>query len=386
MTLIAIAFGVVALILSRGFIEDTIVELGESLIHSESGHIQISRLGYGEYGIRDPGNYLITDPEQLRTQISAAPGIKDVLLRLSFSGLLNNGKTDWSIVGEGVEPDAEARLGTYVTQSQGRQLSSADRFGITIGDGVARALNLKPGAFVNLLVNMHGGAINVLEFEVVGIFQTFSKDYDAHAIRIPLAAAQELLGTSGAHLLVVNLEQTESTTAIAAALSNIFRPSGYEIKDWKALNKFYEQTVELYQGQFGFLVCVILLMLILTVGNTIHMNIHERLGEFGTMRACGAKSSYIFKLIVLESMILGIGGGVVGAATGDLLAFWISLVGIPMPPPPNADLGYISVIRLGWGITCFSALTGLLAAFVAAILPAFRAGKSDIADSLRQAI
>jgi putative ABC transport system permease protein len=38
------------------------------------------------------------------------------------------------------------------------------------------------------------GALNSLEFEVVGTFQSLSADFDSRAVRITLAAAHELLG------------------------------------------------------------------------------------------------------------------------------------------------------------------------------------------------
>lgn len=386
MTLFAIAFGVIALILSGGFIEDTVVELGESMIHSQSGHVQVSRAGYRDFGTRDPAAYLESDPEALRAVLSDVPSVEEVLLRLSFSGLLNNGRTDWAVVGEGVEPEGEARLGTYINISEGRQLQASDAFGMLLGAGVAQALDVGPGDWVDLLANTPGGAVNVLEFEVVGVFQTFSKDYDARAVRIPLSAAHELMGEVGAHLAVVRLSRTEATAGAVAAVEARLPASDYEVFDWKALNPFYEQTVELYQQQFGFLVAVILLMLMLSVGTTINMSVHERAAEFGTMMACGTRRKGVFRLILVESVILGVAGALLGAVLGNTLAVAISAVGIPMPPPPNADLGYIALIRTAWWITLLSAAVGMFAPVVAAIRPALRSARADISESLRQAI
>tara|TARA_R110002110_G_scaffold414983_1_gene647335 strand:- start:20130 stop:21350 length:1221 start_codon:yes stop_codon:yes gene_type:complete len=386
MTLFAIAFGVVALILAGGFIKDTVDELGESMIHSQSGHLQVNRQGYREQGSRDPGAFLIREPETLRAELAALPAVAEVMLRSVFSGLLNNGRTDWAIMGEGVEPAAEARLGTYINISEGRQLAESDPFGMLLGAGVAQALRLAPGDWVNLLANTTDGAVNVLEFEVVGIFQSFSKDYDARAVRIPLPAAQELLGDDGVHLAVLRLERTDATAAVKRAAEAALAPDGFEVLDWRRLNPFYEQTVELYQQQFGFLVLVILLMVTLSVGNTINMNVHERAAEFGTMQACGAPQREIFRLVMLESALLGLAGATVGVVAGTGLALLISWIGIPMPPPPNSDIAYIALIRLAWWITGVSFLIGVLAPIVAALRPARRAARADIAESLRQAV
>ncbi len=385
-TLMAIAFGVVALILSGGFIKDTIDELGEAVIYAQTGHIQVSREGYRERGSRDMAAYLIDEPEQLRAQLDTIPEVEETLLRMVFPGMLNNRQTEWAIYAEGVEPEAEARLGTYVNLAQGEQLQYSHEFAMMIGAGVAQALDLGVGDWVDLLINTSDGAANVLEFEVVGIFQTFAKDYDARAVRITLTAAQELLGRAGAHMAVLRLSDTGMTRRALGKVSEQVVPQGYEVHDWVELNPFYEQTVELYHQQFGFLVVVILAMVALSVGNAVNMNVHERAAEFGTMQACGTRQRSIFRLILIECAILGVVGSVIGAVIGSALALAISAVGIPMPPPPNADLPYDALIPLAWWIVTLAMAVGILAPILAAIRPALRAARSDIAESLRQGV
>jgi len=189
-TLAAITLGVAGLILAGGFVQDIFVQLGEALIHSQTGHLQISRQGYREGGIRAPERYLIERPEQLQQEILAQPGAEMVLARLAFAGMINNGKRDLGIIGEGVEPSAEAVLGSFLRYIEGRPLADSDLDGIVLGQGVARSLGLKAGDRANLIISLPQGAVNTLDFEVVGIFQSFSKEFDARAVRIPLAAAR----------------------------------------------------------------------------------------------------------------------------------------------------------------------------------------------------
>jgi putative ABC transport system permease protein len=82
-----------------------------------------------------------------------------------------------------------------VVITAGRQLADADAFGVLLEDGVAHSLKLAAGDRMALVANIPEGAMNTVDVEVVGVFRSFSKEYDARAIRIPLAAAQELLGT-----------------------------------------------------------------------------------------------------------------------------------------------------------------------------------------------
>lgn len=386
MTLASIVFGVVALILAGGFIEDTIIETGEATIRSNTGHIQVARRGYWEYGSQQPERYLIDDVEALRQRLAAIDGVEDVMFRLSFSGLLGNGRSDWAIIGEGVEPDRETRLASYLTVVAGRRMTAQDRFGMMIGSGVARALKLGAGDTASLLVSTPGGATNLLDFEIVGVFQTFSKDYDARAVRIPLAAAQELLATPGAQLGVLLLKDTQVTDDVAEALPRQLADAAFEIRTWFDLDTFYTQTVTLYRQQFGFLTGIILMMLVLSVSNTVNIGIFERVSEFGTMMALGDRAARVFGLIVMESVCLGLIGSLLGVAIGTALAISISQVGISMPPPPNADQGYISKVLVVPAVIVLAFATGLIAATLASFPPARKISRMHIAEALRQGV
>ena len=384
MTVAAVAFGVIALILSGGFVQDIFIQLGEAVIHSQSGHLQVARSGFHSAGSRRPDQYLIANPASDTEQIAALPQVADVMGRIAFSGLLSNGATDFSIIGEGVEADKEARLGTYLTIRAGRQMAKGDAYGILLGEGVASALNLKPGNRVSLLVTTRDGAMNTLEFEVIGIFQSFSKDYDARAVRIPLADAQELLDTQGVNILVVSLHHTRDTARAANEIRALVDQQGLEVKTWQELNDFYDKTVELYDRQFGVLRLIVLAMVLLSVANTVNMSIFERVGEFGTMRALGNRGLDLFLLVVAESVVIGLIGAVMGALLGIGLAIGISAIGIPMPPPPNANLGYVAQIRIVPTAVLGAMSIGFIATVLASILPAIRVARVPVVDALRQ--
>lgn len=386
MTLLAIIVGVVGLILSGGFVRDIFTQLGEVLIHSQSGHMQVARSGYFELGGHRPDKYLLEDEAPLRQAIKQNAAVKDVMARVFFSGLINNGRSDQPIIGEGIEPDLENELGSGMVISAGRRLNDQDAYGLMVGHGLAQALKLAPGDWTNLVINTPDGSLNSLEFEVVGVFQTFSKDYDAHAVRIPLLAAQELLATEGVNTLVVELKQTKDTVMVEADLLQRLGSQGLEVNNWLKLNEFYAQTVEMYDAQFGILRIIILLMVLLSVANSVNMSVFERVGEFGTMMALGNRSRRIFGLIIAENSIIGLTGATAGVLIGILLALIISAIGIPMPPPPNSDLAYTARISIVPSVIFGAFAVGLIATILAAILPAMRVRHIPVVDALRQNI
>jgi len=218
---------------------------------------------------------------------------------------------------------------------------------------------------------------------VVGVFQTFSKDFDARAVRIALPDAQDLLATTGVSRLVLALHDTASTQTVVDTLRPLLAAQGLSVRDWMALNDFYGKTVELYRQQFGFLKGMVLLMVCLSVINTVNMSLVERSWEFGTMRALGNSTRTVASLIIGESAALGFVGATGGTLLGVGLAVLISGVGIPMPPPPNADLGYDAFIRIVPSVVAESWLIGLFATVVAALYPAWRLSRLSIIGALR---
>ncbi|HPT51306.1 MAG TPA: ABC transporter permease, partial [Accumulibacter sp.] len=381
-TLVAIGMGVAGLILAGGFIQDIYVQLGEALIHSQTGHLQIAREGYREGRTRAPENYLIENSDRLKEQVRAQPGTQMVLARLGFAGMINNGRRDLGIIGEGVEPSAEAALGSYLTYIEGRPLADGDLDGIVLGEGVAKTLGLKAGDRANLVISLSQGAVNTLDFEVIGVFQSFSKEFDARAVRIPLAAARNLMDTAAAHLLVVVLDKTEDTARVQAALGQQLAPQGYEIVSWRQLSDFYDKTVQLYQRQFGVLRFIILLMVLLSVINSVNMTIFERTREFGTMLAIGDRPIRVFRMILAENVLIGLAGALVGMLLGCLAAWLISAIGISMPPPPNANVGYTALIRLVPLDILSAGAIGFVATNLASVIPARRASRLPIVDAL----
>ena len=385
-TLAAISLGVAGLILAGGFVQDIFVKLGEAVIHSQSGHLQVALDGYREGRIREPETYLIKEPEKLKKTLGEEAGVQLALARLGFAGVLNNGKRDLGIIGEGVEPSSEETLGSFLKYVEGRPLKDSDKDGIVMGYGVAKSLGLKPGDRVNLVISLAQGAVNTLDFEVVGIFHSFSKDFDARAIRIPLEAARELMDNRSAHLIVLLLNDTEDTDRVHAALKKKFGPQGYEIANWRELSDFYEKTLELYDRQFGVLRFIILLMVLLSVTNSVNMTLFERTREFGTLLALGDKPKAVFQLIMTENAILGMLEALTGMILGCLVGMLITAIGIPMPPPPNADVGYIAQIRLLPLDVLSAGGIGFIATCLAAILPARRASRLKVVDALRQGV
>jgi putative ABC transport system permease protein len=100
--------------------------------------------------------------------------------------------------------------------------------------------------------------------------------------------------------------------------------------------------------------------------------------------ALGDNPRRVFELIMIESLLLGLIGALLGMALGCAAASIISWIGIPMPPPPNANLGYTAHILLFPADVLTAGGIGWLATVLASILPARRASRMKIVEALRQ--
>ena len=384
--LAAIALGVAAIVIAGGFVHDVYDQFGEAIIHSQYGHLQIYRKGYTAKGTQRPLDFLIDPNAPVVDRVKRLDGVVTVLARLRFVGTANAGGADLPIVAEGVQPDLENRLGSFVHLVEGRLLQPGDRDAVIVGDGVAKALQLHPGMALSLNIVTREGALNSLEFMTVGIFRSHSKEFDARAVRLPIESAQDLLGTQGENEIVLELRDTGRTDATAAEVSAALASAGYEVRTWRELADFYGKTIQLFDRQFGFLQGLLLLMIALSVSSTINAATFERLPEFGTMIALGDSQRDVSQLIVTECFILGILGSAIGVCAGIALALGISVTGIEMPPPPNTDIGYVARIRIVPSVLLTATVVGILAATIAGLAPAVKISRTSPVEALGRAL
>jgi len=382
LTLGAIAFGVASLIVSSGFVHDFLLQLRESTIHSQFGHLQLFKLGYTKFGNRSPYEFMIEDPGKI-SALAHIQHVADVTPRLNFSALLSNGRTSYPVIGEGVDPGKEKHLSHFMKFIAGTHLADKDPFTVIIGQGVSAALKVTIGDSVLLLVNTRGGALNTFDFRVVGIFQTHSKEFDDRAVRIPLSSAKDLLATQAVHSLVFSLQDTDRTDEVALELMQRLPQSQFEVKTWYELADFYQKTVDLYRRYFLVLYLIILGLVLLGVANSVNMTLYERIGEFGTLKALGNRGGRIFRLILSEIFLLGAIGGGAGVLLGGALAAAISAVGIPMPPMPNTNVGYTAHVAFIPAEAVKSLFIGMMGTVGAGIWPARRAVKIGVVEALR---
>lgn len=380
----SLAGGVIALLLAGGFMEWIFWIIRESTIQSRLGHVQVVRVGYGQSGLADPFAYLLPDQADELTYLERLPQVRVVAPRLNFGGLVSHGEQTVSFIGEGVDPARETVLSKYVIVTAGRSLTEGAQE-VFMGEGLAASLGVHPGDSVVLLATPQGGGMQAVEARVCGLFYSATKAYDDSALRVSLGLAQKLLRVRGAHQWVMLLKNTEDTETVVKALRARYRQAGtgFEVVPWYDLADFYKKTVTLFSRQMQVLWLMIALVIVLGISTLLIRGVIERTGEIGTMLALGIRRRQVLGLFLMEGAMLGLIGATLGVLIGLPLAWGISAVGIPMPPPPGMNRGFTGQILITLPLLTQAITLALGTALLASVYPAFKASRMRIVDALR---
>ncbi|MCL2345341.1 MAG: ABC transporter permease [Desulfobulbus sp.] len=381
--MLTVAGGVTAFLLAGGFIDWIFDNMREATIRSQLGHIQIVRPGYFEKGIANPYAFLLPGDSPEEERLRSVAGVTSVTPRLAFSGLVSFGEVTVGFSGEGIDPVRERPISTRITIKEGRDLQSIDDNAAILGEGLARTLNVKPGDSIVLLGTTASGSANAIEVKVAGIFFTIYKDYDDTALRLPIPLARKLMRVKGATSWVILLEQTKATAATVDTLRSLLPPDGFQIVPWNELADFYNKVVVLFSQQVDVVKIIISLIIILTISNIQTMSVLERTTEIGTTLAIGLRGGEVLRQFLLEGVLIGVGGGLIGVVLGYLLGAGISAIGIPMPPPPGMAHGYTGQILIAAPLAIEALLLALVTTLIASIMPAWKASRMNIVDALR---
>lgn len=380
---LTVAGGVIAFLLAGGYISWIFEEMRDSTIESQLGHIQIVRPGFFQQGLADPYAFLLPSGNAEDSAMAGIADVETVTPRLVFSGMVSHGEITLTFSGEGVDPKREIPLTRRVNIMAGQGLESSDQKAAMLGEGLANSLGVKPGDMIVLLVTAANGGASAVEVKVAGVFATVTKEYDDHALRLPIAVARKLMRVGGATSWVALLSSWKDTDRVIAELKARPGTAGLEIVPWYDLADFYNKTVELFSKQVAVVKVIIGLIIILTISNTMTMSVLERTTEIGTSMAIGIRRGLVMRLFVVEGVLIGVLGGLVGVVLGYLLAALISAIGIPMPPAPGMAHGFIGKIIVTPALAIDAIGLALVTTLLASAVPAWRAGRMNVVDALR---
>lgn len=381
-----ITISCVSIVLFAAFVESIFWGVRESVIHSQTGHLQIFHKDYLANKVVSPFAYLIDKPEVVQRIAQDMPEVRVVTPRLHFSGIVGNGDASAVFMGVGVDPELEPLISTFSRIVKGSDLDQAETDGALLGQGLGKAIGAKPGDTLILMSRTEGGGLNGVDANARGLFQTDSSEYDERGAKIPLALAQRLLQTEGVSSLAVLLSNTDLTDTVAARLQARFDEAKLplEIRTWHQLNPAYDKIVDLYQRIFFFLTAVVTAVVVVSVTNTMMLSVMERIRELGIMRAIGIRSGGIANMLLVEGALLGVVGAVLGVATATAMIEFSNRVlgGIKMPPPPGSSRAFALILPVNPTVDVVIVVTAVFVAALATLPPAIKAARLNVSNAI----
>ncbi len=389
-TLLAIAVGFMAINVFGGYVALIFDAMGDAAIYGESlGHLTIFKKGFLVEGKIEPEKYMITAEEMqaISALVAQNPSVKKVLPKMSVSGLISNGSSSTIFIADGIHPDDKAFLdhgSSYDSEydGEGTPITAQAPTGVQLGSDLANMLNLKVGDTLPVMANTLTGQMNALDVDVVGIYNTGSDATNDKYLLMPLELAQSLYDTTSVDRVSLALSNTKETEPVRKWLVEQLPAIGFdaEVKSWNELSLFYTQVRDMFSVIFLFIFCIVLIIVVTSVINTMSMSVVERTQEIGTLRALGLKRRDVLRIFGAEGFVIGLIGTIAGLA-GTLLIIWLfETVDVTYIPPGSTE----PVPMLVGFVPSMLAISGLFLAFLswgAAIFPSFKASRLRIVDA-----
>ncbi len=443
-TLLAMAIGSTSILLFGGFSTNVNYELHTRHVQ-KGGHLQIQHRDFYLYGSGNPTAYGIADYEKLLDAIKADPVLSKIVLvatpTLQFGGIAGNyaASVSRTIIGNGFVAEDINKMRRWndfdlITKAPPSALEGAPIDSAVVGTGVARVLQLcealkidrcpKPdkeqkadgnalpddiaklsiqeaktapdgGAAnprrIEILVVNSKGAPNVTSLDVIKAEDQGVKELDEITVIMHLAQLQQLIygkTSPKATSIMLQLQHSSQIPVATARLTPILEKFATSqplaVLDFRSLNPFYVQTMQMFDTIFGFVFVLIGGIVLFTVSNTMNTAVVERTVEIGTLRAIGLRRGGILQLFVIEGALLGLCGAILGAVLALVLAVVINSIGMPWLPPGNVELVPFTLTVWGENKMIIGTTVGLIVvALVSALLPSYRAAQLKVVEALR---
>jgi putative ABC transport system permease protein len=250
-------------------------------------------------------------------------------------------------------PNLKAGEGALTPSSKGAVIGNrvAERNGLSIG----KTLRLSPS----------------VSLTVEGVLESSGGLSDS-IIYVPASAVHAALGTQNYTSMAVAIGEGRKADDVANAIKE--RIPGVSAQTTGDVLQFAERAVRISDlVRFG-ISLVALIVGGLLVANTVMMSVYERIREFGLMRALGAKRNFIFGLVLLESLLLGIVGGLLGLVVGQLAANLVNWYTV-------GEVG-VALSAVTFRLASFALLVAVVLGLLAGFFPARTASRLKVVEAL----
>lgn len=276
---------------------------------------------------------------------------------------------------------------------EGAMFEGPEGEGAVIGAKMAEKLKLKLGKkMVVTFTDIHGETASLLT-RISGIFKTGVDEADNALVLLPLNSAAQGLGYAPGEVgaLAVFLKDQRGAKGMAEILRQELALQDAEIMTWTETQRDLAELVKVDKAFNYFFQLVLGLLVAIGILNTVLMSVMERKREFGVMLALGLSPGLLFRLVVLESLCLGLAGLGLGSLLSTPWVLFLAGPGLDLSAsvaPDGIDAGSVLIkpiyhILLYPQHAAVIGLTLLTLTLLAGIYPAWKAGRVPPLESIR---
>jgi lipoprotein-releasing system permease protein len=390
-----VALGVMALIVvlavMTGFEED----LKEKILGTNA-HIVVLKSGGA-----------ISDYNSVADRLARLPGVVSATPFIYSQVMLTAGENVSGVVLRGVDPKSDRKVtNLYRSLVQGK-LSDLENPvpppggdgtplpGLIIGKELAKNLNLYKGDKVNVVsplgnITPFGMIPKMKQFRIAGMFNTGMYEYDSTLAYMGLREAQSFLSMGDAVTgIQLKVSDVYKAGEIAAEINKrIGLP--YFARDWMQMNKNILFALKTEKVVMFIILTLIVLVAAFGIASTLFMVVMEKTKDIAILKSMGATGTSIMKIFVLEGVIIGVAGTVIGVLGGLVVALNLETI--------------VSVVQKVTGFELFSkdiyylsrfpsqvvpsdvlliSVTAVLISFLATLYPSWQGSKLPPAEALR---
>jgi lipoprotein-releasing system permease protein len=233
----------------------------------------------------------------------------------------------------GIDPELEGRVAEVGARMVAGRLDALrpGEFGIVLGADLARNLRVYPGDKVAViapqgLVTPAGVVPRLKQFRVVGLFEIGHFEYDSGLALVHIADAQRLyqLGddVSGVRLKLADLFQART---VARELYRDLREDVL-ISDWTRSHANFFRAVEIEKTMMFIILMLIVAVAAFNVVSTLVMAVTDKQADIAILRTLGATPVSVMQVFMVQGVVIGVVGTLLGVASGVALALNIDVV------------------------------------------------------------
>jgi len=384
--IMATALGLFAGVFIMAFMQGVIDARIESATETELGHLQIHAPHFLE---NNNIVYNISDAKNLVKKIEALDSVSAASYRLIAEPFIMaaHGTAGGKLLG--IVPEQEKEV-TDIREHviEGTYLEKTTRMPpVLIGEKLANKLRLNIGTRINMQMVDINGDLSAKGYRVGGIFRTNNTSYDESTLFVKYEDLKEQLDMKGdkAHEIAIILNDGDWAADIKPSVQKV--AGNNNLQTWKEISPEMSMLTDAMDQYMYIFILIILLALCFGIINTMLMAVLERIKEIGMLMAIGMNKRRLFSMIIIESVMLTLTGGVLGILIGS------GITKIFETHPINLSMFTEGLESYGFAARVYTSLKGntlivitilvIITGILSAIYPARKAVKLNPAEATR---